>query len=97
MRAKDNIIKAVRIHNEEVNKWIETLPYGHFTILINDFLEREHKSIKVNTKDVVEVNEGLYDSIRDKYKNVVFSNGKYYCSNGMYDCVVLDSKGKKIK
>ena len=89
MRAKDNNRKSVRIHNEEVNKWIETLPYGHFTILINEFLEKEHKSIKVNTKDVVEVNEGLYESLRDKYNNVVFSNGKYYCSNGMNDCVVV--------
>ena len=72
MRAIDNNRKSVRIHNEEINKWIETLPYGHFTVLINEFLEKEYKSIKGNTKDVVEVNEGLYESLRDR----LFSNGK---------------------
>lgn len=97
MRAIDNNRKSVRIHNEEVNNWVETLPYGHFTILINEFLEREHKSIKVKSKECVKVNEGLYESLRDNYKNVVFLNGNYYCSNGMYDCVVLDNKGNKIK
>ena len=97
MRAIDNNRKTVRIHNEEINKWIETLPYGHFTILINEFLEREHKSIKVKSKECVKVNEGLYESLRDEYKNVVFSNGNYFCSNDMYNCVVLDSKGNKIK
>ena len=97
MRAIDNNRKSVRIHNEEINKWIETLPYGHFTILINEFLEKEHKSINVKSKECVNVNEELYENLRDEYKNVVFSNGKYYCSNGIYDCVVLDNKGNKIK
>ena len=72
MRAIDNNKKTVRIHNEEINKWIETLPYGHFTVLINEFLEKEYKSIKGNTKDVVGVNEGLYESLRDR----LFSKGK---------------------
>ena len=97
MRAIDNNRKSVRIHNEEINKWIETLPYGHFTILINEFLEKEHKSIKVKSKECVKVNEELYENLIDEYKNVVFSNGKYYCSNGIYDCVVLDNKDNKIK
>ena len=50
MRAKDNNTKSVRIHNEEINKWIETLPYGHFTILINEFLEKEYKKFKNEVK-----------------------------------------------
>ena len=45
MRKEDDNRKSVRIHNEKVNKWIETLPYGKFTILINEFLEEQYKKI----------------------------------------------------
>ena len=43
MRKKDNNKKTVRIHNEKVNDWVELLPYGKFTILINEFLEEQYK------------------------------------------------------
>ena len=45
MRKEDNNRKSVRIHNEKVNKWIESLPYGQFTILINEFLEQQYKKV----------------------------------------------------
>ena len=45
MRKENNTTKSVRIHNEKVNKWIESLPYGQFTILINEFLEEQYKKV----------------------------------------------------
>ena len=44
-RKKDNNNKTVRIHNEKVNAWIELLPYGKFTEMVNEFLEQQYKKV----------------------------------------------------
>ena len=55
MRVKDTNKKSVRIHDENVNKWVESMPYGYFTILVNDLLVKEFKKQdKVNSKLVWE-------------------------------------------
>lgn len=46
MRKQDNNRKTVRIHNEVVNNWVETLPYGMFTEMINGYLEKVCFGIK---------------------------------------------------
>ena len=53
MRKQDNNRKSVRIHNENVNNWVETLPYGMFTEMINDYLEKVYfGNKKEQTKEV---------------------------------------------
>lgn len=53
MRKQDNNRKSVRIHNEIVNDWVETLPYGMFTEMINDYLEKVYFGTKKEqTKEV---------------------------------------------
>ena len=55
MRVKDVNKKSVRIHDENVNKWVESMPHGYFTILVNDLLVKEFKKQdKVNSKLVWE-------------------------------------------
>lgn len=44
-RKKDDNRKTVRIHNEKVNDWVELLPYGKFTEMINEFLEQQYKNV----------------------------------------------------
>ena len=53
MRKQDNNRKSVRIHNENVNDWVETLPYGMFTEMINDYLEKVYfGNKKEQTKEI---------------------------------------------
>ena len=44
-RKSDNNRKCIRIHNEKVNDWVEGLPYGKFTELVNEFLEKEYNKL----------------------------------------------------
>ena len=49
-RKIDNNRKSVRIHDEKVNDWIESLPYGKFTEMVNKYLkelyDKAHKGVR---------------------------------------------------
>ena len=55
-RKIDNKVKSVRIHDEKVNDWIESLPYGKFTEMINKYLkevyDKAHKGVRQVERDI---------------------------------------------
>ena len=44
-RKIDNNRKSLRIHDEKVNDWIESLPYGKFTELVNEYLKKLYNEV----------------------------------------------------
>lgn len=51
-RRVGNDRKSVRIRDEKVNKWIEQLPFGMFSDLVNNFLEEQYKIDRKEFKEI---------------------------------------------